>query len=74
MPGTRFPLEVVPRIPKELERLNDVANDLVYSWDRAIRSLFHRLDRELWAESKVKSIHRALKIFRYAISVSGASR
>jgi starch phosphorylase len=48
MPGTRFPLEVVPRIPEELARLNDVANDLVYSWDRAIRALYHRLDRDLW--------------------------
>lgn len=48
MPGTRFPLEVVPRIPEELQRLNDVANDLAYSWDRAIRSLYHRLDRGLW--------------------------
>jgi starch phosphorylase len=25
-----------------------MANDLMYSWDRPIRSLFHRLDRELW--------------------------
>ena len=25
-----------------------MANDLMYSWDRSIRSLFHRLDRELW--------------------------
>jgi glycogen phosphorylase len=48
MPGTRFPLEVQPRIPPELKRLNDVANDLVYSWDRSIRSLYHRLDRHLW--------------------------
>ncbi|PLW68538.1 alpha-glucan family phosphorylase [Pseudohalioglobus lutimaris] len=48
MPGTRFPLEVQPRIPAELNRLSEVANDLVYSWDRSIRSLYHRLDRELW--------------------------
>jgi len=25
-----------------------MANDLMYSWDRPIRSLFHRLDRDLW--------------------------
>jgi glycogen phosphorylase len=48
MPGTRFPLEIQPRIPPELQRLSDVANDLVYSWDRAIRSLYYRLDRHLW--------------------------
>ena len=48
MPGSIYPLEVQPRIPGELARLQEMANDLVYSWDRSIRSLFHRLDRELW--------------------------
>ena len=48
MPGSTFPLEVQPRIPAELGRLPEIANDLMYSWDRSIRSLFHRLDRELW--------------------------
>ena len=48
MPGSIFPLEVQPRIPPELERLPEIANDLMYSWDRSIRSLFHRLDRDLW--------------------------
>mgnify|MGYP001825456304 FL=1 len=48
MSGSTFPLEVQPRIPEELSRLREMANDLVYSWDRSIRSLFHRLDRELW--------------------------
>mgnify|MGYP001817109782 FL=1 len=48
MSGSRFPLEVQPRIPEELARLQEMANDLVYSWDRSIRSLFHRLDRQLW--------------------------
>ncbi|MEZ5572169.1 MAG: alpha-glucan family phosphorylase [Halioglobus sp.] len=48
MPGSTFPLEVQPRIPAELLPLQDMANDLMYSWDRSIRSLFHRLDRDLW--------------------------
>lgn len=48
MTGSTFPLEVQPRIPAELERLPEIANDLMYSWDRSIRSLFHRLDRDLW--------------------------
>ncbi|MDH3991651.1 MAG: alpha-glucan family phosphorylase [Gammaproteobacteria bacterium] len=48
MPGSIYPLEVQPRIPGELARLQEMANDLVYSWDRSIRSLFHRLDRDLW--------------------------
>jgi glycogen phosphorylase len=50
MPGSTFPLEVQPRIPSELDRLQEMANDLMYSWDRSIRSLFHRLDRTLWDE------------------------
>lgn len=45
---TRYSLEVQPVIPKQLERLQELASDLVYSWDRNIRSLFHRLDRVLW--------------------------
>ncbi|MDH3994797.1 MAG: DUF3417 domain-containing protein, partial [Gammaproteobacteria bacterium] len=48
MAGSTFPLEIQPRIPAELARLQEMANDLVYSWDRSIRSLFHRLDRDLW--------------------------
>ena len=48
MPGTQFPLEIQPRLPVELSRLQEMANDLMYSWDRSIRSLFHRLDKHLW--------------------------
>ena len=50
MPGSQFPLEIQPRIPPELERLTEMANDLMYSWDRSIRSLFHRLDRSAWED------------------------
>jgi len=48
MAGTRFSLEVQPRIPKRLGRLQELANDLLYGWDRQVRGLFFRLDRELW--------------------------
>jgi starch phosphorylase len=51
MSGTRFALEVQPRIPPELERLEELANDLLYSWDRSVRSLFFRLDPPLWESS-----------------------
>ena len=43
MPGTRFTLEVQPRIPARLARLEALADDLYYSWDHAVRSLFFRL-------------------------------
>ena len=49
MAGSRFTLEVQPRIPTPLARLDELANNLVYSWDRRVRGLFARLDRALWA-------------------------
>ena len=48
MTGTRFDLEVQPVLPKVLARLEELANDLVYSWNRPIRTLFAHLDRDLW--------------------------
>jgi len=48
MTGTKFFLEVQPQIPSQLSRLEELANDLLYSWDRNVRALFYRLDRELW--------------------------
>lgn len=48
MPGTRFSVEVRPRIPERLERLKELAGDLFYSWDREVRGLFWRIDPDLW--------------------------
>ncbi|MHB1587085.1 MAG: alpha-glucan family phosphorylase [Acidiferrobacteraceae bacterium] len=48
MAGTRYTLEVQPTIPQPLDRLPELAQDLLYSWDRHIRGLFFRLDRVLW--------------------------
>ena len=48
MPGTAFHLEVVPKIPAKLARLNEIANNLYYSWDRPTRTLFARLHSSLW--------------------------
>lgn len=48
MSATEFTLEVKPRVPKELERLHELADNLLFSWERPIRELFFSLDRELW--------------------------
>lgn len=48
MIGTRYSLEVHPQLPARLQRLRELANDLLYSWDRQVRGLFYRLDSELW--------------------------
>jgi len=47
-PGTRYTLEVNPRIPKRLARLEELAANLWYSWDRPTRALFARLNPSLW--------------------------
>ena len=48
MPGTPFLLEVNPKIPPRLARLEELANNLWYGWDRPTRSLFARLHPSLW--------------------------
>src|SRR3954465_1871760 len=47
-PGTRYFLEVNPRIPKRLARLVELAQNLWYSWDRPTRGLFAKLKPALW--------------------------
>src|SRR5690348_16848579 len=46
--GTAFTVAVNPKIPARLARLEELANDLWYSWDRSTRSLFSRLNPGLW--------------------------
>ncbi|MFN0313670.1 MAG: alpha-glucan family phosphorylase [Burkholderiales bacterium] len=43
-----FQLEVNPRIPRKLARLEELANNLWYSWDRPTRTMFARLHPGLW--------------------------
>jgi starch phosphorylase len=43
-----FSLEVTPILPSALNRLEELANDLWYSWNIPTRVLFERLDNELW--------------------------
>jgi starch phosphorylase len=52
MTGTRFTVEVRPRIPPELARLQELASDLYFSWDRYTRGLFYYLDPVLWEECR----------------------
>jgi starch phosphorylase len=48
MSGTQFSVEIQPIIPRALARLEELANDLVYSWSRQVRTLFAYLDPDLW--------------------------
>ena len=49
-PGTPFSLLARPRLPAALKRLDELAGNLVYSWDRELRGLFRRLDDALYAQ------------------------
>lgn len=42
---------VIPYLPKELEKLRDIAYNLYWTWNPDIRELFKRLDRDLWVET-----------------------
>jgi starch phosphorylase len=42
--------KVGPNLPKELKRLEELAYNLWWSWDRGAMDLFHRLDQDLWEE------------------------
>src|SRR5262245_6233592 len=46
--GTSFPLQVHPRLPQRLKRLDELVNNLWYSWDRPTRALFGLLHPGLW--------------------------
>jgi starch phosphorylase len=48
LPGTRYLLEVRPKIPRRLTRLAELADNLWYSWDRPTRYLFAQLNPRLW--------------------------
>ncbi|KEF32418.1 Glycogen phosphorylase [Marinobacter nitratireducens] len=45
---TEFRLEARPDIPEPISRLEELANDLFYSWDNGVRSLYARIDLPLW--------------------------
>ncbi|HKY02831.1 MAG TPA: alpha-glucan family phosphorylase [Burkholderiales bacterium] len=45
---TAYVLEVNPKMPRRLLRLEELANNLWYSWDRSTRALFARLHPQLW--------------------------
>ncbi len=46
--GTAYRVEVNPRLPSRLARLEELAANLWYSWDRPTRELFDRLHPSLW--------------------------
>ncbi|MBI2801393.1 MAG: alpha-glucan family phosphorylase [Gammaproteobacteria bacterium] len=48
MTETRIEFEISPRLPATLTRLQELSNNLSYTWDRRIQDLFAHIDGELW--------------------------
>jgi starch phosphorylase len=44
-------INVVPNLPKELERLQELAYNLRWAWDNETSTLFRRIDPELWTKT-----------------------
>lgn len=50
MAGKEHRLHVHARLPRALSRLPELANNVLFSWDRHIRGLFYRMDAKLWQD------------------------
>lgn len=48
MSAQEFNLDVTPILPESLKRLEELANNVLYSWNIPTRVLFERLDHDLW--------------------------
>ncbi len=48
MPDFKGRFNVVPSLPKKLELLREIANNLYWSWNHDAIQLFRRLDSQLW--------------------------
>ena len=44
-------VNVVPKLPKQIKRLSELAYNLRWAWDFETVSLFRRIDPELWTET-----------------------
>jgi len=53
---------VAPSIPKKLEPLREIANNLYWSWHKGALDLFRRLDRNLWEETNHNPVELIGKI------------
>ncbi|MGA8025616.1 MAG: alpha-glucan family phosphorylase [Bryobacteraceae bacterium] len=65
---------VRPALPTALNRLAELAYNLVWSWDHTIRSLFRRLDPTLWKESNHNPIQLLGRISQERLDVKAADK
>ena len=43
---------VVPQLPESIKRLNEIANNLWWSWNTEFLRLFKMIDCDLWEQTK----------------------
>ena len=48
IPGSNFSVEIQPVLPERFRRLDELANDLYFSWNRNVRGLFRHIDEDCW--------------------------
>ena len=63
---------VRPALPAELSRMSELANNLLWSWDITIRSLFRRLDPKLWEASDRNPVLMLGEISQEALAKAAA--
>ena len=52
MNASIYTLEITPRLPSRIARLDELAHNLYYSWTRSVRYLFSRIDPVCWQETE----------------------
>ena len=45
-------ITVNPQLPKRIEKLSEIANNLWWSWNTEFLRLFQKIDKDLWEESE----------------------
>jgi glycogen phosphorylase len=63
---------VRPALPASLDRLPELANNLLWSWEPIVRSLFRRLDAALWRECGYNPVLMLGRVSQAALQRAGS--
>ena len=55
-------ITVNPQLPKRIEKLSEIANNLWWSWNTEFLRLFQRIDGDLWEESNKNPVKGELAL------------
>ncbi len=65
-------LSVIPRLPDNISRLNEIAYNFWFSWDRPARELFFRINRELWEDVYHNPVKFLLRVKQDELDSAGS--